>query len=241
MAIRVNTARGDAAATLRSVTREQALRKEQGARLKAARIAAGYRSAAEAAASNDWAESTYRAHEAGTRTMGQDDAERYARRFRGLGVRITAQEILFGVAAPPEPQPHAAAGRFVARVVPLLSWVSAGELADSDSQIPLEDVPLLAYTELPRGDYFALKVVGDSMDRISPDGSIILVNRAERTLVSDAAYVFAVRGEATYKLWQPSPPHLAPLSTNPRHKPIFVKGRTDLEVIGRVRRSCLEL
>jgi SOS-response transcriptional repressor LexA len=243
VAIRVNTARTDGVATLRSVDKERTLRIQQGARLQAARKAAGYRSAREAAASNSWAESTYRAHEGGSRTIGQDDAERYARRFRAAGANITGRQILFG----DEPPAHAGlngtapSGRFVMRVVPLLSWVSAGELADPDSQIPTDEVPLLAYAELGRGDFFALDVKGDSMNRISPEGSRIVVNRAERTLVADAPYVFAVRGEATYKLWQPSPPHLEPFSTNPVHKPIFVRGRADMEVIGRVRRTTLDL
>ncbi len=126
-------------------------------------------------------------------------------------------------------------------VVPLLSWVSAGKLKDAQSQIPVEDVPLLAFADLGRGDFFALKVVGDSMDRLSPDGSVIVVNRDDRTLVPDRAYVFSHHGDATYKLWQPDPPHLAPFSTNAAHKPIFLKGKKGLEVVGRVRRTVLDL
>lgn len=74
------------------------IHKAQGARLKKARELAGYRSAREAALSNKWAESTYRTHETGSRTIGQDDAEKYARKFRGMGVNVTAQSILFGEA-----------------------------------------------------------------------------------------------------------------------------------------------
>jgi len=126
--------------------------------------------------------------------------------------------------------------------VPLLSWVSAGRLAEPTSQIPVEDVPLLAFADLGRGDFFALKIEGDSMDRISPEGSTIIVNRADRTPVAGKPFVFAVRGETTYKLWQPNEPaYLAPHSTNPGHKPIFVKRKRDLEVIGRVKRTILDL
>lgn len=125
--------------------------------------------------------------------------------------------------------------------VPMLSWVSAGSLADAQTQIPVEDVPLLAFADLGRGDFFALKVVGDSMDRLSPDNSVIVINRDDRLLVPDKPYVFARRGETTYKLWQPDPPHLAPFSTNPSHRPIFVKGKKEFEVIGRVKRTVLDL
>lgn len=126
--------------------------------------------------------------------------------------------------------------------IPLLSWVSAGQLADADSQILIQDVPLLAFADLGRGDFFALKVEGDSMDRVSPEGSTIVVNRDERDPVSGKAYVFFHRTEgATYKLWHSDPDYLEPFSTNPAHKPIFVKRKKDLEVVGRVRRTLLDL
>ncbi len=70
---------------------EEKIRRAQGARLKAAREMAGFRSARDAALQNDWKESSYRAHENGTRTIGRDDADRYAKRFN-----TTAQRILFG-------------------------------------------------------------------------------------------------------------------------------------------------
>jgi hypothetical protein len=73
---------------------------EQGRRLKAARKAAGFRSAAAAVKSapikEKWKKSTYTAHERGSRTIGQDDAERYARFFRAHGAEVTAVGLLFG-------------------------------------------------------------------------------------------------------------------------------------------------
>jgi SOS-response transcriptional repressor LexA len=125
--------------------------------------------------------------------------------------------------------------------VPLLDWVSAGRLVEPRSQIPVEDVPLLAFADLGRGDFFALRVGGDSMDRVSPDGSVIVVNRADKTPVAGKPYVFSYRGEATYKLWHAEPPYLAPFSTNPAHQPIFVKNKRSLEIVGRVRRTLLDL
>ncbi|MCA1381272.1 S24 family peptidase [Bradyrhizobium sp. BRP23] len=126
-------------------------------------------------------------------------------------------------------------------MVPLLDRVTAGRLRSPASQIPLDDVPLLAFADLGRGEFFALTVEGDSMDRYSPEGSIIVVNKAERSLVNGRCYVFSVKGETTYKMWQGgSNPHLAPFSTNPLNKPVFFKAR-DLEVIGRVKRTILDL
>ncbi|MGB6080262.1 MAG: S24 family peptidase [Xanthobacteraceae bacterium] len=127
--------------------------------------------------------------------------------------------------------------------VPLLDSVTAGRLRAPASQIPVEDVPLLAFADLGRGEWFALKVDGDSMDRVSPDGSRIVVNRTDRTLVSGKPYVFSNRGETTYKLWRPEPPRFVPFSTNPMHEPIYCKNRKEAEgmVIGRVKRTVLDL
>lgn len=137
-----------------------------------------------------------------------------------------------------------AAARDTAKItrVPVLDLVTAGKLKAPTSQVPVEDVPLLAFADLGRGEFFALNVLGDSMDRLSPEGSIIIVNKADRTLINGRCYVFSHRGETTYKMWQGGEPaHLAPYSTNPANKPIFFKNKRDLEVIGRVKRTLLDL
>lgn len=127
--------------------------------------------------------------------------------------------------------------------VPLLDNVTAGKLKTPSSQIPVEDVTLLAFADLGRGEFFALTVEGDSMDRLSPDGSIIVVNQADQTLVAGKPYVISQRGEVTFKVWRADPPRFAPFSTNPVHEPIFVKSKTEAErmVVGRVRRTVLDL
>jgi SOS-response transcriptional repressor LexA len=126
-------------------------------------------------------------------------------------------------------------------VVPVISWVSAGRLADPQSPVPLEDAKWMSFNDLPVGDYFGLRVKGDSMDRVSPEGSVIIVNRREREKTIGKAYVFAVRGETTYKVWRNEPERLAPFSTNPANEPIFPRKDADYEVIGRVRRTVLDL
>lgn len=128
------------------------------------------------------------------------------------------------------------------RRIPLLSWVSAGQLVDAESQIPVEDAPLLVFADLGQGEFFALRVEGDSMDRISPPGSVIVVNRAARDLVAGKPYVFWHRAEGpTFKLWQPDPPRLEPYSWNAVNRPIFIRRKKDFDVIGRVRRTVLDL
>lgn len=79
---------------------EEQKRREQGERLAAARLAAGFRSARAAALECHWPESTYRAHEGGSRTIGLDDADKYTRKFRALGAKgFSSQYILFGTRA----------------------------------------------------------------------------------------------------------------------------------------------
>lgn len=155
-----------------------------------------------------------------------------------LGTRaVAADELLAieGITGLPVPSPS------VATKIPLLDSVAAGKLVEPRSQIPVQDVPLLAFADLGHGEWFALRVVGDSMDRIAPDGSTVVVDRSDRQTVAGKPYIFSHRGETTFKLWRPDPDRLAPYSWNPANEPIFVKKKKDFEVIGRVRRTVLDL
>lgn len=139
--------------------------------------------------------------------------------------------------------PPSAADRQGAIYARLMDKVPAGKLAAPMSQMALDQLPLLIFYDLGRGDYIALTVEGDSMDRISPDGSIIVVNKADRTLVSGKPYVFSYRGKATFKIWRPDPPRMQPYSTNPVHEPLYFKSKDEAEasVVGRVARSMIDL
>ena len=73
------------------------LHKAQGKRLAAVRKAAGFKSAREAALLCGWKESTYRAHENGSRTIKQPEALKYVNRFKTEGAKgFTAQWVMFG-------------------------------------------------------------------------------------------------------------------------------------------------
>lgn len=124
--------------------------------------------------------------------------------------------------------------------VPLIAWVSAGAAHDVDA-IDSSSGELIGVADLPPGTYFATDVRGDSMDRVSPEGSRIIVNIDDVSLVSGRAYVFSIRGETTYKIFQRDPVlRLEPYSTNPAHRTIFLQSR-DWSVIGRVVRSYIDL
>jgi hypothetical protein len=70
---------------------------------------------------------------------------------------------------------------------------------------------------------------------------VIIVNRADRELKAGNCYVFALRGDTTFKIWQPEPARLEPHSTNPVHKTVFIRKNRDFEVVGRVKRTMLDL
>lgn len=125
--------------------------------------------------------------------------------------------------------------------IPLLSWTTAGSLRDPTNQLDLTDCPMLEMGGLEAGDYFATVIEGDSMDRVSPDGSTVIVNRDDIRPVPGRAYIFSYRGETTYKRWQADPDRLEPFSTNPRHHAIYTRSAADWLVVGRVRRTIFDL
>ena len=123
--------------------------------------------------------------------------------------------------------------------VPILSNVQAGPLVSGDvSQIEIGNITVSGLD--PSGDWIALRVEGDSMDRISPPGSVIVLNRKEKQLHPNACYVISDEdGRATYKRYRPHPPRFEPVSTNTSHEPIFP--HNDPMIIGRVRRTIMEM
>lgn len=125
--------------------------------------------------------------------------------------------------------------------VPLLSWVSAGKLGHEDG-VRKSDIRKYTFAaDLPKGDWIALEVKGDSMDRVAPDGATIFVNRADDKLVDNAFYVFSTpAGEVTFKRYRAGArPRLQPFSTNPDHETIHVT--EEMHVIGRVGRVITDL
>ncbi|WAJ27573.1 XRE family transcriptional regulator [Antarcticirhabdus aurantiaca] len=127
--------------------------------------------------------------------------------------------------------------------VPIVSWVSAGLM---HSQDPIRNVDVqrkVQISDLPPGDWMGLEVQGDSMDRIAPPGSIIVIDRKDIRPRDERFYVFGYDddgGGTTFKRFRSGdPPRLQPFSTNPDHETIYP--RNGLRVIGRVRRVITDL
>lgn len=126
--------------------------------------------------------------------------------------------------------------------VPMLdSLVSAGNLSPREPVKPEDVERYVAASGLPPGDWIALSVEGDSMDLVSPSGSVIFINRADTRLVEGGFYVVAIEGDhgTTYKRYRASPEHFAPYSTNRDHGPVIIDD--EFRVIGRVYRTMLDI
>ena len=133
--------------------------------------------------------------------------------------------------APPPPLPE----RSKARPIPVVSWVAAGRLAEPGAQLPAE-TETIEISGLPAGDYFGTRARGDSMNRIAPDGALIIVDKADRELVRGRRYIFASRGKTTFKRFGGADPYrLEPESLNPDNEPIFPREGETWDVIGRVK------
>lgn len=170
-------------------------------------------------------------------TLRGDNAFRMA---AVLGVSV--EWLLTGegeIGVPPAPPPEHPITNSAPLSVPLLSWVSAGRMSFPD--VADETIGTVEEGGLdPEGDWIALKVVGDSMDRISPPESIIFVDRNDKVLVPNACYVISNGdGEATYKRFRSNPMRFEPVSTNPSHEPIY-PAREPL-IVGRVKKSTIQM
>lgn len=207
-----------------------------GNRLKRLREDRGYADATAAANAMGIPVSTYTQNENGTRDPGKVRVRKYAEFFH-----TTPEFLLYGRERPVEQIASAvgyARGRRGARTIPVFSWVAAGRMHEPEAQ--LEPSETIEISGLPAGDYFGTRVQGDSMDRLSPSGSLIIVNRAETELIRGRRYIFNYRGETTYKRWEPDPDRLMPESTNPANESIFPRNHSDWSVIGRVRLTLLD-
>ena len=179
---------------------------------------------------------TYTQHENGTRNYPAKKAAKYAE-----FLRTTPEWLLYGRKTKPQLVPVPIPTETKARTIPVIDWVAAGQLADSVSQLPPES-ETIEISGLPPGDYFGTKARGDSMNRVAPDDSLLIVNRADRELVRGRRYIFSSRGKTTFKSFGGTDPYrLEPESWNPDNKPIYPREGETWEVVGRVTMVVAEI
>jgi repressor LexA len=113
-------------------------------------------------------------------------------------------------------------------MIPVIGLIAAGNWREA-IQSPDGFIPAVGATE----HMFALKVHGDSIDKIAPDGAFISIDPTSPHLQDGDLY--AVQngdGEATVKRFRRSPDRLEPESSNPVHRPIML-GKEPITIIGR--------
>ncbi|MHC5307539.1 S24 family peptidase [Bartonella sp. LJL80] len=173
----------------------------------------------------------YKAHEAGRNGFEAVDGKRYAKAFN-----VSLKWLMLGEGDPNDLSEEV----YDIQPVPLISWISAGEMTEQDSVTNLSDYPVIETVNLPEGEWIALRVDGPSMNKISPPDSIIFVNTRDRRLVANGCYVIADEtGKATYKRHRPTEtPPWQPASYENIDPP---KLEGAIKVIGRVRRSVIDM
>lgn len=130
---------------------------------------------------------------------------------------------------PPNAIPYAPTQR-----IPILGRISAG--------LPLyaeEQIEGYTYTDLNHGgEYFALRVHGDSMNAIRIyDGDLLIIRKQDVVEDGEIAVVMVNDDEATVKCWhrRENIVMLEPKSTNPTHQmQIYDAKETPIRVIGKV-------
>jgi SOS-response transcriptional repressor LexA len=191
-------------------------------RLRFARERAGFKTAVEAADALGVARSTYIGHENGHRGFPASRAPQYARKFK-----VSEEWLLYGK-GDSQPLIDGAEGIIQFPIlgdVPAGNWKEAIHTSRNMIPVPASEAPAQGY---------ALKVHGDSMDLVVPDGTMIVVDPGDTDLWAGKCYVIMNDdGETTFKRYLDNPARLVPCSSNPSHKemPIQAGG---YQVLGRV-------
>lgn len=116
--------------------------------------------------------------------------------------------------------------------VPVLGWSSAGRPMEAVSE------PISEYVPVPStsSTLAAVRVRGDSMDRIAPNNSVIVYDYGITDLFDRGLYLVEIDGEVTFKRYRGSdgPARFEPDSTQPHHPTIFPSPRNAVRIVGRV-------
>ena len=108
------------------------------------------------------------------------------------------------------------------KVFPLVGWISAGSPLDVEEVV--EEMPVYDSLVEECKDPIGIRVVGDSMNNIVPDGYIAVIDKGAEVHNGDIAAVKINGDEATLKRYSRSGTEttLSPDSTNPEHKSIII-------------------
>lgn len=89
--------------------------------------------------------------------------------------------------------------------------------------------------------YFATQAPDEAMNRLAPTGSYLIVDRSDRKLTEGFCYLGGLEGRVLFRRWAAEPDRAEPFSTDPTFKTEFLSAKRRWEIIGRVRRTSLDL
>ncbi len=113
-------------------------------------------------------------------------------------------------------------------MVPVIGLIAAGNWREAIQQ-PIDRIAVVG----AKPHMFALRVVGDSMNLLAPEGANVTIDPTDPSLMEGSLYaVQNGEGEATIKRFRRAPDRLEPVSSNPEHKPILL-GSEPITIIGR--------
>lgn len=120
--------------------------------------------------------------------------------------------------------------------IPVLGRVAAGIPIEAIEEIiDWEDLDAAEYGA---GEYFGLKIRGDSMEPKISDGDVVIVHRQEDVDNGDIAVVLVNGDEGTCKRIKKSPQGVTLISSNPAYEPMYFSNDEILtlpvKVVGRV-------
>jgi SOS-response transcriptional repressor LexA len=138
--------------------------------------------------------------------------------------------------------PEEAGAADEATSIPVYADVPAGKMMATEGIAKAEDIRShVTISGLGKGNWAALIVNGNSMNKVAPDGSMIVFNRADQRPVDNGFFVFEhpETGEATFKRFGAGkPPRLRPYSYDD-YDPIMVT--EDIVIVGRVKKVLVDL
>lgn len=120
--------------------------------------------------------------------------------------------------------------------IPVLGRVAAGIPIEAIEEIiDWEDLDAAEYGT---GEYFGLKIRGDSMEPKISDGDVVIVHRQEDVDNGDIAVVLVNGDEGTCKRIKKSPQGVTLISSNPAYEPMYFSNdeiiSLPVKVVGRV-------
>jgi SOS-response transcriptional repressor LexA len=122
----------------------------------------------------------------------------------------------------------------------VVEWTEAGLFAAPDKPVPSDRNLGEQCGRWPSG-YFATRIPDNAMNRLSPAGSYIVVDRGERSACEGLCYLALLDGVVMFRRWFAQPERAEPFSTDPAYKIEYLGPGRDWAIIGRVRRTLLDI